>query len=110
MNDLVLKETIRETVRDTFSKMLMESARPWVSGDQEAALYVGFKSRDKFKTWADKWGVVPRREDGINLWKRSDLNKAAEKAHRPTLKEAMGLEPWQYLYKKSKDKKKGKAA
>lgn len=57
----------------------LPDSSPWIRGDQEAALYAGYRSKKAFVTWAQSVGMKPSKGDGLNFWSRRDIDKARER-------------------------------
>lgn len=84
-NEVKTMRTEQEELRKGIDRINNENTRRlsrWCRGDLEAAHYVGYKSTNTFRAWAEKWCIFQRIEDGLNLWDKGDLDKAADKAKK----------------------------
>lgn len=60
----------------------LPDSSPWIRGDQEAALYAGYRSKKSFVVWAAAVGLKPSKGEGINFWNRREIDKARERGQR----------------------------
>ena len=62
---------------DKIEATLTGQQSAFIRGDQEAAQFMGFKSRSAFKRWAVESGIRPDIRGGLNFWDRAKLIRAS---------------------------------